>query len=223
MQPSVRVSRPLLPMIQGYLDGITSSGYIDGWAFNREVPLVPLTVAVLDDKNREIAWGLAHAYRDDLALVGLAAGWCAFRVRTEASVTRLRNQELTLMERTTSTEICRRKSVPYLDSGDPAFLTIADVVAADPTTIESISQLRGCDQIFAQYLKAHGVNAFVRAAYVYTLGRAADPSGLATYGNMIRKNSFAPFQLLETLSDSEEFRSRRRLLAAPNTVGFPFG
>jgi hypothetical protein len=209
-------------MIQGYLDGIASSGYIDGWALNREAPLMPVTVAVLDGKNHEIAWGLAHAYRDDLALAGLA-GWCAFRVRTEASVTRLRNQELILMERTTSTEICRRKSVPYLDSGDTAFLTMADAVAADPTTIKSISQLRGCDQIFAQYLKAHGVDAFVRAAYVYTLGRAADPSGRATYGNMIRKNSFSPFQLLEILSDSEEFRSRMRLLAAPNTIGFPFG
>ena len=210
-------------MIQGYLDGIHSSGYVDGWACNREAPLVPVTVAVLDGGNREIAWGLAHVYRDDLALAGHGAGWCAFRVRTQTSVTRLRNQELTLLDRITATEICRRKSVPYLDSGDPSFPTIADVVAADPTTIKSISQLSGCDQIFAQYLKAHGVNAFVRAAYAYVLGRAADPSGIATYGSMVRKNAFSPFQLLEILSDSEEFRSRMRLLAAPNSSGFPFG
>jgi hypothetical protein len=101
--------------------------------------------------------------------------------------------------------------------------TVADVVAADPTVLASISQLGGCEEVFARYLATHGVDAFVRAAYLYVLGRTADASSLETYGSMIRKSSLSALRLLEILSDNDEFRSRTRLLAAPNTSGFPFG
>jgi hypothetical protein len=209
-------------MLKGYIDGIASSGYIEGWAFEEDTPLEPLTIAVLDAKNHEVAWGLAHRHREDLSTAGLAAGWCAFRIRTLASVSRLRNQELTLIERASRTRICCRSFIPYVEDWDAAFSAISEVVADDPTTIRSISQLNGCDLIFAQFLKRHGINAFVRAAYVYVLGRPADASGLVTYGAMIRKNVLSPFHLLVTLSDSEEFVSRARLLSAPNTSAFPF-
>jgi hypothetical protein len=38
----------------------------------------------------------------------------------------------------------------------------------------------------------------------------------------MRENSLTPFQLLAILSNSEEFRSKPRLLAAPNSAAFPF-
>jgi hypothetical protein len=67
-----------------------------------------------------------------------------------------------------------------------------------------------------------GVEAFVRAAYAYVLGRPADASGLASYGELLRKSTLTPLQLLTTLTDCDEFRSRPRLLAAPITTAFPF-
>jgi hypothetical protein len=209
-------------VLKGYIDGIASSGYIAGWAFDAERPLDPLAIGILDEHEQEIAWGLAHLYREDLSAAGCAAGWCAFRVRTAASVSRLRKQALTLIGRSSKQAIVRRFPVPYTEDWDGSLRTIAEVVASDPTTITSIVQLKGCDDIFGRFMYTHGIDAFIRAAYVYALGRPADASGLASYGQKIRKNLLTPFQLLEIMTDSDEFRSRPRLLAAPNTNGFPF-
>ena len=209
-------------MLRGYIDGIASSGYIDGWAFDSDRPLDPLVIGILDEHEQEVAWGLAHLYREDLSAAGCAAGWCAFRVRTGASVSRLRRQALTLVDRVAKGAIVRRFPVPYAEDWDGTLTTIAEVVASDPTTITSIVQLRGCEEIFVRFMYTHGVDAFIRAAYVYALGRPADASGLGSYGQKIRKNLLTPFQLLENMTASDEFRSRPRLLAAPNTSGFPF-
>jgi hypothetical protein len=209
-------------VLKGYIDGIASSGYIDGWAFDSDRPLDPLTIGICDEHEQEIAWGLAHLFRDDLSAAGCAAGWCAFRVRTAASVSRLKKQALTLFNRSSKEAIVRRFPVPYTEDWDRALATIDEVVASDPTTISSILQLKGCHDTFSAFMYTHGVDAFIRAAYVYALGRPADPSGLASYGQKIRKNLLTPFQLLEIMVNSDEFRSRTRLLAAPNTRGFPF-
>ena len=210
------------PVHNGYIDGIASSGYIEGWAFDSEAPLDPLMISILDEPDHEIAWGLAHLYREDLSAAGCAAGWCAFRVKTTASVSRLRKRTLMLIDRSSRAEIVRRFPVPYAEDWAGDLSTIADLVASDPTTITSIFQLTGCEEIFSHFLTIRGVDAFIRAAYVYALGRPADASGLASYGQMIRNNLLTPFQMLEILTNSDEFRARTRLLAAPNSVGFPF-
>jgi len=209
-------------MLRGYVDGIASCGYIEGWALNSEAPLDPLTVAVLDDKGSELAWGLAHHYREDLCAAGLAAGWCGFRLRGAVPASRLKQRALTLVDRSSGAAIVRRYSVPYAQDPDIELSTVAEIVAADPTMTPSIFQLKGCDEILGAFLRERGVDTYVAAAYAYVLGRAVDPSGLASYGNLIRENTLTPFQLLAVLSDSDEFRSRPRLLAAPNSVGFPF-
>jgi hypothetical protein len=209
-------------VLKGYIDGITSSGYIEGWAFNAATPLDPLPVSILDDSDREIAWGLAHHYREDLSAAGCAAGWCAFRVKATGSVSRLKKQPLTLAARSMQTKILRRFPVPYTEDWNTGLSNVAEIVASDPTTITSIFQLKGCELIFGDFMKTRGVDAFIRAAYVYALGRPADTSGLASYGQMIRRNTLTPFHLLELLTNSDEFRSRLRLLAAPNSMGFPF-
>jgi hypothetical protein len=181
-----------------------------------------MTVSILDEQNQEIAWGLAHHYREDLSAAGCATGWCAFRLRATASVSLLRKQALTLMDRSLQQEIVRRFPVPYAEDSERIMATIAEIVSSDPTTITSIFQLKGCEEIFRKFISTHGVDAFIRAAYVYALGRPADASGLASYGQHIRRNALSPIQLLEILADSEEFRTRAPLLAAPNAVGFPF-
>ena len=209
-------------MLKGYIDGLGSSGYIAGWAFDSDRPLDPVTIGIRDQQQQEIGWGLAHLFRDDLSAAGCAAGWCAFRVRATASVRLLRHQALTLVDRASQAEIQRRFPVPYTEDSDGAVASIDALVSSDPTTIASVMQLKGCQDVFGSYLSTRGVSAFIRAAYVYALGRPADASGLASYGQKIRKNQLTPFQLLEILIDSDEFRSRSRLLAAPNTIGFPF-
>jgi hypothetical protein len=71
-------------------------------------------------------------------------------------------------------------------------------------------------------IKARGVEAFIRAAYVYVLGRPADPSGMAAYAGMIARGELTPFGMVKALSESEEFRAAPRLLAAPMERGFIF-
>jgi hypothetical protein len=209
-------------VLKGYVDGIGSSGYIEGWAFDPEAPLHALTIAILDDKASELAWGLAHLYREDLAAAGFATGWCGFRVKSAFPINRLGTRALTLVDRGSGNKILRRYPVPQAEDRDAVLSTISEIVASDPTMTTSIFQLKGCDDIFARYLKAHGVDALVRAAYAYVLGRPVDASGLASYGQLIREKSLSPFQLLATLSESDEFHSRQHLLAAPNSAAFPF-
>jgi hypothetical protein len=209
-------------VLKGYVDGIASCGYVEGWAFSSETPLDPLTIAILDDKGRELAWGLAHHYREDLAAAGFAAGWCGFRVKTAVPVSRLTKRALTLVDRVSGAKILRRHPVPHAREREAVISTVADVVASDPTMTRSIFELKGCDDILERFLTERGVDAFVRAAYAYVLGRPVDPSGLASYSRIVAKKSLTPFQLLATLCASDEFRSRPHLLAAPNSARFPF-
>ena len=209
-------------MLKGYVDGIASSGYVEGWAFNSDTPLEPLTIAIVDDKDRELAWGLAHHYREDLCAAGLAAGWCGFRVKSAYPVSRLMKRALTLIDRSSGAKILRRYPVPHARERDVVLSSVADIVASDPTMMPSIFQLKGCDDILGRFMKERGAGALVRAAYAYVLGRPVDPSGLVSYSKLLEKKSLTPFQLLATLCASDEFRSRPRLLAAPNTARFPF-
>ena len=64
---------------------------------------------------------------------------------------------------------------------------------------------------------------FIRAAYIYTLGRPVDPDGLDAYGRMIEDRELTPFGLLQALCEGDEFRAVPRLLIAPTEPGFIFG
>ncbi len=61
----------------------------------------------------------------------------------------------------------------------------------------------------------------LRRIKLYVLGRPADFSGLRHYTRLIRSGDLKPFDLLAALADSPEFRSRPRLLGAPNSATFP--
>jgi hypothetical protein len=209
-------------MLVGHLDSITSSKFVEGWAYDTDAPVSPLTISLVNNKGDEIGWGLAHLFREDLAASGHGCGWCAFRVRTESSITKLRKSALVLAERTTRKPITVTSSISFNEDSDAPLSSVTDITACDPTMINSVSQLLGCDELFNGFIRARGVNAFVRATYVYILGRPADPNGLDLYAGLIRSGAIKPFRLLEILSDSEEFHAKPRLLGAPNMPGFPF-
>jgi uncharacterized protein YceK len=109
-----------------------------------------------------------------------------------------------------------------VEDHEPGVSVLEEVIASDPTLVRSIAQLSGCNTVFADFVAAQGVQAFVRAAYVYILGRPADASGLATYSALLQDGLLPPYELLKALHESEEFRSMPRLLIAPSEPGFVF-
>ncbi len=210
-------------MIIGYLDELTSSGYFIGWAYDRLRPSRSITVSIRDTDENEVAWGLAHRYRAGLADAGIGMGWCEFQIRKEFQPKDLTPEiSVTLYDRETGVSLHRLSQLPCSKQVQRSIQTVDALVCSDPTVIQAISQLSGCDPLFNVFIKARGVSAFVRTAYVYVLSRPADDSGLAVYTNLIRKAALRPYDLLAILADSDEFRSRPRSLGAPNSPTFPF-
>ena len=69
---------------------------------------------------------------------------------------------------------------------------------------------------------AAGLEAFVRAGYVYVLGRPADHAGMSAYVTRLGNQSITPWDFIKELYDSAEFNAAPRLLAAPSEPGFAF-
>jgi hypothetical protein len=209
-------------MLRGYIDSVCSSGHVLGWAYDARVPLTPIPVSIIGADDREIAWGSANGYRDDLAAAGHSAGWCAFRLKIDAAQSPRRCQVLTLADRRTYARISRRSAVPYVREREMRIRSLDQLADTDPSVIRSLDQLKGCDPVFAQFLAARGAEEFVRTAYVYLLGRTADKPGLKAYRNFLQSTGISPFALLKAIADSEEYRSRPRRHASPTMPGFPF-
>jgi hypothetical protein len=206
----------------GYIDAVTSSGWAEGWAFDEQRPGAPLIVAVQDAHGAEIALGPAQLYRRDLAETGHSYGWCAFRLRLTKPVSQIRAAPVQLIAKISRERMFGPEVPRYRETPDDAVETVADLIAADPTVIASLDQIDGCNELFDAFIMARGVEGFVRAAYVYVLGRSIDGDGLANYTRLLRQKRLTPYALLWTLADSEEFRSRPRSLMAPTAAGFPF-
>jgi hypothetical protein len=209
-------------MLRGRLDSVTSTGYVVGWAYDTEKPFWPLEVAVMADDAREVAWGLAHGYRDDLVEGGCATGWCEFRLKLDPWPVVAPWRALSVVERATGRAIVRKEMLPFVMSEEKFIDTIDALLATDPTMIQSLQQLRGCEELFQTYIAAHGVDAFVRSAYVYLLSRPADDSGLAAYRNHLRAKKVTAYKLLLAIADSDEYRLRPRQHCAPTVGAFPF-
>ncbi len=119
-------------------------------------------------------------------------------------------------------EICQAAQVPVIEVSEACPSTLAEVSRTDPTIVLAVDQLRGCGALFERYLKLNGVEAFVRAAYVYILGRPVDSDGLQTYVPLLTSGELSAYGVLNALQDSDEFRAARRLLGAPTEPGFVF-
>jgi len=209
-------------MISGRLERLYSEGYFEGWAFDQEAPERPLRIEIRAADGRVVAEGLANLYRDDLANARQGLGWCAFRLRFAEPARELRRSVLALHDGASGFRIHFALQVPFIAGDGPTWSPGEDAAGFDPFVIERPSQLRACQGLFARFVRARGANAFVRAAYIYMLGRRADPETLAIHSEMLRKGSLTPFRLLEMIAETAEFRARPRALAAPNAPGFPF-
>jgi hypothetical protein len=208
-------------MLRGHLDSITSLGYIEGWAFDPMKPASPLEVSILWD-GVEIAFGLAHRFREDLMWAGLGLGWCALRLRIEIPIEQAQKGVVRLLERRSSADIFVATDLAVISDGETSIESIDAMTEADPTVIQGLWQLRKCEQLLTEFIRLQGVEAFLDAAYAYVLGRAADDAGRALYTRAIRQGSLSAVGVLEALGESDEFRSAVRRLAAPNSPAFPF-
>jgi hypothetical protein len=204
----------------GHLDAITQSGFVEGWALDAALPWRSLAVAVQAGED-VVAHGVAHRYRWDLIGIHGSTGWNAFRLRLCRPAASLIDTPLTLLASESGDAILSR-APPLLEDAEAPLADLARLVAADPTLVHDIDHLRGCAPLFAGFIDAAGLEAFIAAAFVYVLGRPADPAGRAHYAACLRDASLAPFELLRTLHDSAEYRAAPRPLAAPTDPGFPF-
>lgn len=207
--------------LRGYLDALTSSGYFEGWALDDGRPLRALPVAVRRD-GEVIARGVAHRFRRDLMESGCGTGWCAFRLRALVPAGDLPHTVLTLVAADSGAELHVNPTISCIQDEEKAVDSVESVCALDPTVLAGVWQLRACERLLMGFVRRHGVDQFVRTAYIYVLGRPADDGGLAQYGRAIRLTSLSPVGVLEALADSDEFRAQARPLAAPNVLGFPF-
>jgi hypothetical protein len=209
-------------MLRGHLDAIVSTGFLRGWAFDTAAPCAPLTVSILADEAREIAWGIAHGYREDLVRAGCATGWCAFELRLDEWPVRRPWSALSLIRRSDRSVITQTRALRLVETADKHVDTLEELIAEDPTHIKSLAQLRGCKKLFDDFIASRGTEAFVRAAYVYLLARPADASGLKSYATHLKAKKVTPYELLLTIADSEEYRARPRRHSAPSVAAFPF-
>jgi hypothetical protein len=205
----------------GCIDALTSSGFLEGWGHDPERLGQALEIAVLFRK-REVGRGLANRFRWDLADLACGIGWCAFRLRVDGMISALRRGPLVLIDVERNAEIVRTVGIPVVEDSQADLLTLIDVAQTDPTVIRHVDQLRGCGLLFERYVACNGAEAFVRAAYVYILGRPADASGLENYIALLTSGELAPYGLLQALHDSDEFQFSPRLLSAPTEPGFVF-
>lgn len=206
---------------KGHIDSITSAGYVEGWAFDDNRPMQALPVSV-HAQGKPIASGLAHRFRNDLMEAACGTGWCGFRLRLNCDGADLDGLALDLVE-TTSGQVVHQNpfTAALKDLALPAD-SIESICAHDPTILEGVWQLRGCEREMMAFIRSKGIEQFLRLAYVYVLGRPADDGGLKNYGHSLRQSRLSPVGILESLADSDEFRSQNRQMTAPNALGFPF-
>ena len=154
-------------------------------------------------------------------LAGAGTGWCGFLLATSAAPEELCHSTLYVVERSGAV-ILKSEKPPLREEDTNELRAVEQVINTDPTMVWSVQQLRGCDRIFAEFIRRRGVDAFVRTAYTYVLGRPADEEGLNLYANRIRRGLHQPFDLLEVLAQSPEYTERRPAMIAPTRPSFPF-
>jgi hypothetical protein len=209
-------------MLRGYLDAVTSSGHIEGWAYDTETPFAGLRIAIVDHNNQLLGRGFARGFREDLLAADIAGGWCAFRIKLTGATTGVPIFGLGSIDADGRTELILRQSVPYVVREEEPIRAVQSLLESDPTRINSLRQLVGCEELFNDFIRVNGPDAFIRRAYLYLLERPADASGLAAYMKHLKAKKVGPYALLVALADSEEYRSRERQHPAPASPAFPF-
>ena len=209
-------------MPRGHIDWVDRFGLIEGWAYDEARPFDALLISIVDSDDFEIAAGLAHHYRQDLAKEGFAHGWCHFRLRSSEPIEAIRHQPLRLLDKATDEVLHGPRVVNYVETREPFFDNLQQLVDGDPTVLRSPDQFEACEEDLNAVAASHGVEAFVRKAHVYVLGRSIDHKGLTLYKHLMSQGRLSPYAMIRLLVDSAEFRTSGRRLAAPNNPNFPF-
>jgi len=208
-------------VLRGYIDSVTSLGYVEGWAYDTDEPAKTLEVALLLG-NTEVAWGLAHRFRADLMEAAFGVGWCAFRLRLGVFIEQFIKGPVRLIERPSATEICVSANILQVEDVEALAPSIESLALADPTVLAGIWQLKRCEPLFMDFIARRGIDAFLSIAYAYVLGRPIDGEALSHYTRAIRQATLSPFAILEILEKSDEFQARPKAMAAPSSEVFPF-
>jgi hypothetical protein len=209
-------------MIRGYIDALTSLGFVEGWAYDPEAPAKAVTVSVCRVED-EVAWGLAHRFRPDLLDASYGLGWCAFKLRLDRPLAEGGSGSWRLRERATGAEICEVSNLATIEDPEASAPRPTDWTAiADPTVLDGVWQLKKCEFLLADFIAEQGIDRFLSVAYGYMLGRPVDESSLALHTRALRQATLSPLDILKELEQSAEFRGQPRRLAAPNSYCFPF-
>jgi hypothetical protein len=129
---------------------------------------------------------------------------------------------LRLVERFSGAEIASSSKLSLIEDAEMPVTTVEALVGADPTLIDGVWQLKLCEPLFMTYISNHGVDSFLSAAYAYVLSRPMDAHGLTMYRRSLKQGTLTALGILLALEDSDEFKSRPRMLAAPSANNFPF-
>jgi hypothetical protein len=208
-------------MPHGHIDTVDRCGLIAGWAYDETRPFDVMLISIVDPDDFEIAAGLAHHYRQDLAKEGFAHGWCHFRLRSNKPIEAVRGQPLRLIDSTTNEVLHGPRVVNYIESQEPFFDSVGQLIEGDPTVLRSTDQIEACEEDLKAFAASRGVEAFVRTAYVYVLGRV-DHTRLALHKQLVDEGRLSPYAMIRLLAESAEFRTSGRRLPAPNDLNFPF-
>jgi hypothetical protein len=208
-------------MLRGYIDCVTMLGYVEGWAYDTEDSTHVVEVSIYSN-DREVAWGLAHRFREDLMMASFGTGWCAYRLRLTVLIDKVRNTQLQLLDRSSRIELAQASNTAMIEDPAPPVPTIEALLETDPTLLSGVWQLKQCEQMFMRYIGKYGLEAFISSAYGYVLGRPMDANGFALYSRCLKQGVLSALGILQALEASDEFRSRPRALAAPSAQNFPF-
>lgn len=208
-------------MLRGHVDAITDAGFIEGWALDDERPLDPLLliVAVAD---RTVAHGIANRYRWDLAEAELGTGWCAFRLALSVDSDQFDGKAISLREAGTGTVIWSGNAVSRVHDEEANPVNAEQLTRQDPTVIENIQQLKACRLVFSAFIAALGIDAFIRTACLYALGRAPTPDELTRYRPLLEAGPATPFDVMTALHDGRAEHDHPGVLLAPTEPGFAF-
>jgi hypothetical protein len=208
-------------MLRGHLDAITTTGYIEGWACDDERPLSSLVVSIVAN-DVQIAYGICNRYRWDLADARLGVGWCAFHLKLVDAAQHLKGQVLGLIDTVSGKELFRATMDHPVQDNEPSPSTPEEIIRSDPTIIGAVEQIKGCAAVFSEFIRLHGNAGFVRRAFLYVLNRPANHSEIEVYSKALGEESITAYGILQSLYESEEFRTAPRLLLAPPEPGFAF-
>ncbi|WP_093565602.1 DUF4214 domain-containing protein [Methylobacterium sp. 174MFSha1.1] len=208
-------------MLCGKLTVVHGGVRLLGWACDTNKPSHPLTIAVTSE-GKMVARAVANQHSNEILQFGAPHAWCSFNALLAIEIKEGFEPYLTLRDYQTSRVLDGMKPILKADLPPSEIANIDDLVHSDPTTLRDIAELSTCGAIFEEFVRSEGEESFVAAAYVYILGRPADAGGLKSYSSRLREKKVTSYDLLRALANSNEFKSKPRLLSSPASSGFPF-